>query len=144
VERVEEGLLALQDTLARLVEGEPGGAVGFGDLDGAPGARRPLDEAGVRDECGGVAVALEGPGGDELASRLPDDAEVDEVCLSRFRRGEAGLLGELAEGSGERIFVSGVLAFGNGPSTEIFLRPEGSSRVEEEDLGVCVGVAVQE
>jgi hypothetical protein len=48
------------------------------------------------------------------------------------------------ERGGERIFVSGVLAFGNGPSTEIFLRPEGSSGVEEEDLGVCVGAAVEE
>ena len=123
-----------------LGDGEPSALVDFGDLDALAGTWGPLQFAGVADEIVGVAVALKGPSGDDFAAFLLNGAEFAELAPC----GEAGFFFELADGGFDRLFAGIGLAFGEGPSASVFLRPEWAAGMDEEDLESDLGVAIHE
>ena len=137
-EAVEEEFLAAEDFFVGDGDGEPGAAVGFGDLHLAAGARRPLDKAGIGDQGRGVEVALDSPGGDVFTGGLADEAEGDEVTVN----GRAGFFLELAARGFEGFLAVLVLTFGDGPG--IFFCPEGTAGVDEEDFDAVFGAAEEE
>lgn len=152
MESVEEGLLRRQDVLGGSGEGEPRAAVDLGYVEVKAGPWGPLDDAEIAGEHGGVAVALDGEGGDYFAACLLYGAEGvegegvggggDAYAWRKVGAGEeAGFFVELAAGSGEVVFAGLWAAFGDSPDAEIFVCPEGASGVDEEDFGLGAGAA---
>ena len=77
---------------------------------------------------------------DDFSVRLFYWLEFQEVALE----GESGLLGELALGGSERFFVVDELTLGDGPRGGVFLRPQWSAEVDEEDFESPRAFAIEE
>lgn len=129
-EAIEKRDLGRLDVGFGFVDGEPCATVGFRDFDETAGAWRPLHFAEIADHFGGIAVAFEGPCGDDLSAGLLDRAEIEEG----FGYGETGLFLEFTLRSFERLLAFEIFAFGDGPCAVVFFREEGTAGVNEEDL----------
>src|SRR5262249_35094013 len=140
-EPVEERRLRRQDAVVRLVEREPRRAIHLGDLERAPGARRPFDGAGGAAQALGVAVAGDRPREHDLSALLRDGLERDRGALPGL---EAGLLAELAHGGRERLLARLDLALRDAPRSEIATRPDGAAGMHEQDLGAFTARAMEE
>ena len=125
---IEQGGLALEDLLAGLSEGQPGGSVHLGERAEPAAAGRVLHREGVAPGRLGVAVAFDGPGMDDLATGLSDGLKRSEIAAND----KAGFLVELAPGGFERVLVS-EFALGDGPCSLI---PPGPERSALADLRV--------
>src|ERR1700722_73177 len=115
---IEKRCLRYEDAFVSFGDGIPGAAVDFGNLDETTRAWRPFNMAKVADELGGVTVTFNRPRRDKLSRRLTDGAELMEWAAYR----KSGFFLELAKRRGEWLFIIGILAFGNGPRAEVFLR----------------------
>jgi hypothetical protein len=133
-EFVEEGDLCGVDDGAGCFEGIPGTLVDFGESLRPARTGGPFKVEGVADEFFRVEVAGDRPGIDAFAAFLANGVERFEVSLEV----DAGLFVEFADGGVEGGFVSGDLAFGDGPGAGVFVLPEGASGVDEEDFEVRV------
>src|SRR5690606_8199225 len=71
-----------------------------------------------------------------LAALLPDRAERDTFAVGR---GQAGLLGELALGGGQRLLGVVVLALDDRPGALLLARPQRPAHVPEQHLEAAVG-----
>src|SRR5262245_41239675 len=129
-ETVEKRDLTGNDTLRGLSQGEPGGAVDFGEGLATAGFRRPFHLESDRTQRGDVEIALDGEGVDPLARLLADAAQRNQLA----GQGPAGLLGKLAAGRLLGRLVLVVLALGDRPGAEVALGPEGSARMNEQDF----------
>ena len=127
---VDEFSLGRIDFLARFVEGEEFRAIDFGEFLHFSGVRRPFHLKGIAANFCDIEVAFKGKGVDYFPSFLANFAERDQFT---FRTG-AEFFFELAAGSEFQRFPFGDFAFWDGPGTEIFLRPEGSAGMHEQDF----------
>src|ERR1700719_1552562 len=105
------------------IECEECGAIDFREFAGLAGTRGPLHLKRVAAQRGGVAVALEGPGGDLLAAFVLDAAEWEEI----FGRRQSSLFCKFSLGCGEFVFAGIDFAFGHEPRASFFLCPEWSA-----------------
>src|SRR5439155_17193292 len=84
------------------------------------------------DERGGLEVAFQRPGRDDVATGLDDLAEGEKLAL----RASAGLLLEFALCHRQRVFALQILAFRDGPGPVVFLGPERTARMHEQKLDI--------
>src|ERR1700733_13088541 len=115
---IQERCLFLAHEVTCFVDRKPSSLVDLRDLDGAAGVWRPFYETGVADQVGRIAIALEGPRGDDLSALLLNGAELEKLSSG----GEASLFLKLSLGRNEWLFVLIVLALRNRPGTLILLR----------------------
>jgi hypothetical protein len=139
-EPIEKRNLRRLDACFGFVDGKPCATVRFGDCDQTAGAWRPLHFAVIADHFGWIAVAFEGPCGDDLSAGLLDGAEIEKG----LGYGEAGLFLEFTLRGFEGLLVFEVFALGDGPCSEIFFREEGAAGVNEEDLHAVRPAAVHQ
>src|SRR5262249_36326252 len=111
---------------------------GIGCLASALG--RPFQLEAVRCQRRGMEVSFEAPGGDDLAARLNEIAQRKKIAL----RASTGLLRELALGHLERILAFGIFALRDRPRAPIFLGPERTSGMHEQQLDVPARPSVHE
>src|SRR5262249_55075400 len=87
-----------------------------------------------------IAVALDGPGVDDLPALLGHVAQRDEGALHAQTR----LLLELAPRGGQLVLALRPLALGDRPGPEVLLRPVGTARMDEQDLEQAAAAAVHQ
>lgn len=138
-ELVEKGPLALEDFASGLRESKPCRTVDFGECPSMAGTGRPFHRERVAHDRIGVAVALDGPGVDDLAAGLFDGLQGFETAGC----GEAGFLVELPPGGFERVLV-GELALRDGPRSLILPGPERPAWVDQEDFDSVKAPPVQQ
>src|SRR6476620_6420154 len=138
---IDEGALDRQDFPAYFLQREPSSAIDFEKRLRARALRRPLHLEVVRLESRWIEVALNGESRDDLAARLHDPDEIDDVAR-RCRRTE--FLFECATRDGERVFAFAIFAFGNRPRTLVLLRPERTTWMHEQKPELRPHPAVQQ
>ena len=106
------------------------------------GARRPLHREADALEFLRIEFGLRGPGVDDLAA-LTDRAQLGQVAGGQLRR-RPELLAELAQCGLDQLLAGVGFSLGDRPGTEVFLRPEGAARVDQQDLGLTGGEPVEE
>src|SRR6476469_9089227 len=138
---IDEGALARQDFPACFLQREPSSAIDFGKRLRAPALRRPRHLEVVRLERRWIEVALNGESRDDLAARLHDLAEIDDVAR-RCRRTE--FLFEFATRDGERLFAFVIFALSDRPGPVVLLRPERSAWMHQQQTELRPRPAVQQ
>src|SRR5690606_37045856 len=139
-EEAEQRALAEMQPGLRFDDGEPLGAIDFGERLLAAGAGRPVHVEAVRAEGGGGESAFEGVGDEALGAgelRLSDESE------GAGRHG-TDFLGELAARGRLGAFAGIDEALGDGPSGLVLFRPERAARMDKKDLATGRAVAVEE
>src|ERR1700683_1067994 len=116
------------------------GAIDFGELAGFSGTRRPFHLKRVAAQRGRIAVALEGPRRDFLAALVLDAAKGKQSGA----RCQAGFFLEFAFGRGEFVLARIDLAFGHEPRTRVFVGPEWSAEMDQQDLQLLISLAEHE
>src|SRR5947209_13242174 len=81
---IEKCALTLQQLRASLRHTKPGNAIDLGELPHPARAVRPFQLKGVAARVGDVEVRLDGEGGDNLAARLFQRAEVEDRKSTRL------------------------------------------------------------
>src|ERR1019366_6573390 len=99
-----------------------------------PRLRRPFHRERVADGCSRIAVALEGPSVNDLASLLRNRRQSDEWTRCR----DAAFLLEFPLGGFEQIFTWLDLALGNRPSAVILVLEIGATRMGKEHLQFAI------
>src|ERR1700733_10316057 len=140
MQSIEKRHLAFQNTLSALGDGKPTSTIHLGNFDHTAGVRRPFHLAVIADHCGGVAIALKGPNGDNLTTRLPHSTEFDKSSLGS----KARLLLKFALCSFKGNFAVHVLSLRNGPRAHVFLSPERATRVHQENLQLVIVPAIHQ
>ena len=75
----------------------------------------------------GSKSPVDGEGGDQLSAGLRQLTEIETLGRPVYRA-RAELLGEFADGDGERVFAVLVFALGDRPGAEVLLGPERTAR----------------
>src|SRR5262249_34315677 len=101
---------------------------------------RPLHLEAIAREARWIEIALQRPGGDNLAAFLGDVAERHKLA---FDVG-TGLLREFAPGDRERILAFRIFAFGDRPGAEILLGPERPTRMHQQQLDGIARLAIKQ
>src|SRR6202795_2663305 len=81
LQMIEQGDLAGVDLPACRWQIEPAGAIDLGKFGDPARARRPFEREGVAPDRGGVALARDRPGMDDLAAGLPDRRHSHEFAI---------------------------------------------------------------
>src|SRR3984957_17012556 len=137
---MKKRLLSFQNPFACGLYGKPASAIDLRNFDPAARARRPLHLTVIADQFARVAIALESPGGYDLAACLLHHAEFVKTPL----RGKARFLLKFAFRRFERKLVLCIFAFADGPGTQIFLRPKGAARMHQEHFHLAVASSIHQ
>jgi len=118
---------------------KPARAIDLGKFLLPSGARRPLHGEEIALQPGRIAVALERPGLDDLATGLAERTQLDEIAIDV----DAGLFREFAPRGGQGVLVSRAQSFWNRPSALVLGRLEGSARMDEKDLDAAAHAPIE-
>ena len=125
--------------LPRGLQIEPCRTVDLGKIPHLTGPWWPLHREAIAPDRRRIAIALDRPGVDCFAAVFLD-AEIHR----RSVRNEAGFFGKFATSGRDRFLVRSEFALGQRPGMVVFPGPEGPARMNQQDLGVGVPVAVKQ
>ena len=116
-------------------------AIDFRELTHSSRPLGPLDLKVVAVRVADVGVAVHGERGQHLSARLPNRLEVDARAR---RRRETGFLGELPLGDLPRVLAVDVLPLQDRPRPVVFLGPERSAGMPDQNLDDVVADPVRQ
>jgi len=126
----QKRFLRLDDFPARYRQRKPSPCIHLWELTDIARPWWPLQLECIASKSGRVKVALYRPGLDELRAGLFHLAQRYEIPVNRNAR----FFLKFPLGGSKGVFVSGILAFGDGPRARILPRPKRAAWMYEEYL----------
>jgi hypothetical protein len=130
LEPIEQGPLSFIDPGAGRSEIEPRGAIDLWKRLSLSASRRPFELERIASDIFDIEIGFDGKRGDGLAAALSNLAESKQIS-GHF---DPKLFPELPPSHVFRSFTGAIFAFRDRPRAEILVAPEGSARVNQEDL----------